>query len=154
MTNDLARFVVAFAVCFAAAALGAAFPPDAWYAALSKPWFQPPNWLFGPVWTALYTMMAIALWRVWRLPPSPARRTALLLFAGQLALNAAWTPVFFGARAIGAALIVLLVLVAIVGVTIVRFWSLDRLASALLWPYLAWIGFASALNAALWWLNA
>ncbi len=154
MARSVLLLVASFAICFSASLVGIAFKPDAWFAALSKPAFQPPNWLFGPVWTLLYALMSVALWRVWRLPPSRDRRAALLLFALQLVLNAAWTPVFFGAHAIGAALVVLAMLVPIVLATIIQFWRIDRPASAMLWPYLAWIGFALVLNAAIWWLNA
>jgi tryptophan-rich sensory protein len=139
---------------FLAALGGAAFPPDAWFAALSKPSWQPPNYLFGPVWTTLYLMMGIAAGLVWLRGPAPAVRAALIAFAVQLLLNALWTPVFFGAQALGAALMVIVVLWLAITLTIVLFWRVQRLAAALLLPYLAWVSFATALNAALWRLNA
>lgn len=138
---------------FLAAVGGAAFPPDAWFAALAKPSWQPPNWLFGPVWTALYLMMGLAAGLVWLRGPSTAVRAALTVFAVQLVLNALWTPVFFGARALGAALLVILLMWLAIALTIMRFWPVHRLAAALLLPYLAWVSFATALNAALWRLN-
>ncbi|MFO1495689.1 MAG: TspO/MBR family protein [Lysobacterales bacterium] len=138
---------------FLAAFGGAAFPPDAWFAALAKPSWQPPNWLFGPVWTALYLMMGVAAGLVWLRGPSTAVRLALTVFAVQLVLNALWTPVFFGARALGAALGVILLLWLAIALTIKHFWPLHRLAAALLLPYLAWVSFATALNAELWRLN-
>lgn len=138
---------------FLAAFGGAAFPPDAWFAALTKPSWQPPNWLFGPVWTTLYLMMGIAAGLVWRRGPAPAVRDALAIYAVQLLLNALWTPVFFGAHALGAALVVIVVLWIAIALTIVRFWSIHRVAAALLLPYLAWVSFATALNAELWRLN-
>lgn len=138
---------------FLAAFGGAAFPPDAWFAALAKPSWQPPNWLFGPVWTTLYLMMGIAAGLVWRRGPAPAVRGALAIYAMQLVLNALWTPAFFGAHALGAALVVIVVLWIAIALTIIRFWSIHRVAAALLLPYLAWVSFATALNAELWSLN-
>lgn len=145
--------VLCFAVCFSAAALGALFPPDAWFAAIVKPSWQPPNWLFGPVWTVLYALMSVALWRLWTKENSPARATALVLFAAQLTLNALWSPVFFGAHAIGAALVIIVLLDALVIATIYAFARVDQWAACLLIPYLGWISFATALNGALWILN-
>ena len=139
---------------FLAPALGAAFMPGEWYAALSKPSWNPPNWIFGPVWTALYVMMATAAWLVWRRGGFPARRGPLGLFLVQLACNAAWTPLFFGLKnpALACADIVLLWL-AILG-TLAAFWRVNRFAGALLAPYLAWVSFAAVLNFTLWRLNA
>lgn len=133
---------------------GAAFPPDAWFAALAKPAWQPPNWLFGPVWTTLYLMMGVAAGLVWLRGPSPAVRAALIAFGVQLALNALWTPVFFGVHALGGALVVIVALWLAIAWTIARFWRVHRVAAALLLPYLAWVSFASVLNAAIWQLNA
>lgn len=138
---------------FAAALTGAAFPPDAWFAALAKPAWQPPNWLFGPVWTTLYLMIGVAGGLVWLRGPSPAVRAALIAWWVQLALNALWTPVFFGAQALGAALGVIGVLWLAIVWAIARCWPVSRVAALLLFPYLAWVSFASALNATLWWLN-
>jgi len=147
-------FVLLWALLpFLAALGGAAFPPDQWFAALAKPSWQPPNYLFGPVWTTLYLMMGIAAGLVWLRGPSPAVRAALVVFAGQLLLNALWTPVFFGAHALGAALIVIVLMWLAIALTIALFWRVRPLAAALLLPYLAWVSFATALNAALWRLN-
>lgn len=139
---------------FLAAAGGAAFPPDAWFAALIKPLWQPPNWLFGPVWTVLYLMMGVAAGLVWLRGPSPLVRAALVAFGVQLLLNALWTPAFFGAHALGAALIVILALWLAILVCVVRFARVSRWAAALLVPYLAWVSFATALNAELLRLNS
>lgn len=148
-------FLLLWAVLpFLAALGGAAFPPDAWFAALAKPSWQPPNWLFGPVWTTLYLMMGIAAGLVWLRGPSPAVRSALIAFGAQLVLNALWTPVFFGAQALGAALLVIVVLWLAIVLTILHFWRVQRLAAMLLVPYLAWVSFASVLNAALLRINA
>ena len=129
-----------------------------WYQGLDKPWFNPPGWVFGPVWTTLYTLMGLAAWRVWRqgatgAAPAAAVRRALVAFGVQLVLNAAWTPVFFGAELLGAALTVIVVMLAAIGWTIRRFGALDRAAAWMLTPYLAWVAFATVLNAALWRLN-
>ena len=139
---------------FLAAVGGAAFPPDAWFGELIKPVWQPPNWLFGPVWTALYLMMGIAAGLVWLRRPSPLVRSALVAFGAQLLLNALWTPAFFGAHALGGALIVILALWLAILTTIVRFARVSRWAAALLLPYLAWVSFATALNAELLRLNS
>ena len=125
-----------------------------WYQALVKPTFQPPGWVFGPVWGFLYAAMGVAAYLVWmRREAGPLRTKALGWFVVQLALNASWTPVFFGAHRIGLALVILVALwFAIVG-TILAFRRVDKTAAALLWPYLAWVSFATVLNAAIWRLN-
>ena len=125
-----------------------------WYRALAKPAFQPPAWLFGPVWTLLYALMGVAAWRIWRQGAHhPGVRLALVLFAVQLALNAAWSPVFFGAQQVGAALVVIVLLCLVLVPTVAAFARLDRPAAGLLLPYLAWAIFAAVLNAAIWKLN-
>lgn len=139
---------------FVAAVLGAAFPPDAWFAALNKPSWQPPNWLFGPVWTLLYLSMGLAAGLVWLRGPSARSKAALVLFFVQLAVNALWTPVFFGLREMGWALLVIVLLALLIIATIRAFWRVHRLAAWMLLPYLAWVSFATALNATLWRLNS
>jgi tryptophan-rich sensory protein len=123
------------------------------YSRLVKPEWAPPAWLFGPVWMVLYTLMGVAAWMVWRSPYARPRHAALQAFHIQLALNALWTPVFFGLERIDYALGVILALVVAVVLTIVRFNRASRPAAALLLPYLAWVGFAAALNFRLWQLN-
>lgn len=127
--------------------------PGEWYGQLRKPAWNPPGWIFGPVWTALYTMMAVAAWLVWRQGGFPSQRKALGLFLLQLLLNAAWSPLFFGLHnpALAFAEIVLLWF-AILG-TLITFWKIHRCAGALLLPYLAWVTFAAVLNFTLWQLN-
>jgi tryptophan-rich sensory protein len=120
-----------------------------WYDGLDKPSFTPPGWVFGPVWTALYALIGIAAWLVWRRPLSPPRSQALWLWWAQLAVNAAWTPVFFGAESPGWGLAVIAVLLALVIATVGRAWRVDRLAAVLLLPYLGWVGFATVLNTAI-----
>ena len=116
-----------------------------WYAALAKPAFNPPAWVFGPVWSTLYVLMAVAAWRIWSMT-GPRRVEALWLYGAQLALNAAWSQVFFGLERPGWALAVILALLATVAVTTWRFWSIDRIAGWLMLPYVAWVAFASVLN--------
>lgn len=125
-----------------------------WYAALAKPSFNPPDWVFGPVWTILYAMMAIAAWLVWRSDADATRRAAALrVFAVQLALNLAWTWIFFGARDLGWASAEILLLLAAIGETIRRFRPISRPAAALLVPYLLWVAFATVLSFSIWRLN-
>jgi tryptophan-rich sensory protein len=125
-----------------------------WYAVLLHPPLSPPNWIFGPVWTVLYVLMAVAAWLVWRQhEPWRRSRSALTFWALQLAVNSAWTPVFFGLHLLAAGLAVMVVMFAAILLTISRFWPLNRLAGALMLPYLAWVGFATYLNAGFWWLN-
>lgn len=110
-------------------------------------------WLFGPVWTLLYALIAVGAWLVWRHPNRPRVRSALVWWWVQLVLNLAWTPLFFGAGQFGLALLDIGLLLGAVGVTSVLFHRLDRAAALLLGPYVAWVAFAAALNAAIWWLN-
>ena len=143
------------AICLAIGAIGGAVTStsvDTWYRALRKPAFNPPDWVFGPVWTVLYVAMAVAAWRVWR-RPGPGVRPLLWLFAVQLALNLMWSIVFFGFRQIGMALVEIVVLLAVIAITAVAFWRVDEAAGLLFVPYVAWVGFATVLNAALWHLN-
>ena len=150
--------VVFVLVCYAAALPNAFTTPPGespWYAALEKPAFQPPGWLFGPVWTLLYILMGIAAWRVWRLgTDKPGVRLGLTLFAVQLLLNAAWSPVFFGAHEIVWALAILAALWAVLVATTVVFFRVDRPAGWMLVPYVLWVSFASVLNASIVSLNA
>jgi len=154
--RDLIALVGFIVLCFGVAAAGGAATASSvgsWYAGLVKPSFNPPDWVFGPVWTALYLMIAVAGWRVWRRRGQPGARVALTAWGVQLALNLGWSLVFFGARLIGAALVEIVVLLAAIVVTAVLSWRIDRVAGGLLVPYIAWVGFATLLNASLWRLN-
>ncbi|WP_405426763.1 TspO/MBR family protein [Streptomyces erythrochromogenes] len=137
---------------YGVAALGAFASADAGmvYESLDRPAWAPPAWLFGPVWTALYATIGIAAWLVWRHPDRDRVRTALVWWSVQLALNVAWTPLFFAARQYGLALLDILLLLAALSATVVRFRRLSRPAALLLVPYLLWVAFASALNASIW----
>lgn len=130
--------------------IGYATLPGEWYASLAKPPFNPPNWLFGPAWSLLYVLIAIAGWRTWRREP---HGVAMKLWIAQLVLNFLWSPVFFGAQQIAGALaVIVLLLVAILAfMTAVR--GLDRAAFWLFVPYALWVAFATALNASILWLN-
>lgn len=140
-------------LCFAASAMGALFMPGEWYAALAKPAWNPPGWIFGPVWTILYAMMAVAAWLVWQRGGWAAQGRPLRLFLVQLALNALWSPIFFGLHEPGLAFAEMILLWLAIGVTLVRFWRVHRAAAWLLVPYLAWVSFAAVLNGTLWRLN-
>jgi len=142
-------------LCFAAAALGALASAQAqpFYAALARPGWAPPPWLFGPVWSVLYTAMAFAAWLVGRTPPSAARTGALRLFIAQLAVNALWSWLFFAWHRGGWALAELLLMWVLIAATLRAFWPLRRGAAGLLVPYLAWVSFAGYLNFVLWRMN-
>ena len=138
---------------FSAAALGGLFMPGEWYAGLQKPSWNPPNWIFGPVWTALYAMMAVAAWLVWKRGGFARQRPALSLFLLQLLFNALWSPLCFGAKNLGFGLADIVLLWVALLATVVAFWKACPLSGVLLVPYLAWVTFASALNFTLWQLN-
>jgi tryptophan-rich sensory protein len=125
-----------------------------WYAALIKPSFNPPNWIFAPVWTTLYVLMAYAVWRLLRIADRPAeRRIALTLFFLQLAMNALWSWLFFGLNSPLAGLLNIVPQLVIVVATIVWIWRLDLVAALCLVPLAAWVAFASLLNFEIWRLN-
>lgn len=140
-------------LCFAAASPGAVFMPGEWFAALKKPAWNPPGWVFGPVWTALYAMMAAAAWLVWQRGGWKEQRKPLLIFLAQLALNAVWTPLFFGLHRPGVAFAEIVLLWLAIVATLVAFRPVNRTAAWLLVPYLAWVSFAAVLNGTLWRLN-
>lgn len=148
-------FIAWLAICFIAAAIGAVASVQAgpFYLSLSRPAWAPPASVFGPVWTALYTLMAIAAWLVWREGGYSNARAALNLFLAQLALNALWSWLFFawhlGAVAFADILLLWVLLVA----TVIAFWRIRPLAGALLVPYVLWVSFAAALNYAVWKMN-
>ena len=138
---SLALFVVA--VVGIGLAIGFMTRPGEWYDSLAKPVFNPPNWVFGPVWTLLYILIAVAGWRVWRVAPGSA---AMKLWAAQMALNWLWSPAFFGAEMPWLALAIIAALLAVIAAFIVQVWRQDRPAAWLFVPYAAWVAFATALN--------
>ena len=134
-----------------AAFFGSQFQPGSWYAGLRKPPLNPPNWVFAPVWSVLYLAIAASGWLVWR--ARPGSPVPLSLWAAQLALNAAWSFLFFGLRRPGFALVEILVLLVVLFATTVSFFAVGRLPGLLLAPYAAWVSFAAYLNAGIWYLN-
>ena len=154
--EDLLGLGAFVALCLVISAIGGwitAGSVGTWYQTLQKPVFNPPNWIFGPVWTALYILMGIAAWRVWRTTVRDTARAPLAVFALQLAVNLGWSVTFFGFRNLGLAVAVILILDLLVLATALMFRRIDRLAAMLLWPYLAWIAFATMLNITIWRLN-
>ncbi|MBM4264277.1 MAG: tryptophan-rich sensory protein [Deltaproteobacteria bacterium] len=147
--SSLVVFVV---LVFLAALIGTQFGPGPWYTALQKPAWTPPNWLFGPVWTALYIGIAVAGWLVWR-SKSPAKLQSMWLWGTQLILNGLWSFLFFGLQRPGLALIdIILLLIAIV-IFIAQARHANVVAAWLFVPYALWVAFATALNFAIWQLN-
>ncbi len=150
--NSIISLVVSLVVCFAAAFVGTRYLPDEWFRNLKKPSWNPPNWLFAPVWTLLYALMAIAAWRVWE-QVGVKSVLILTLFVVQLGLNAAWTWIFFGLHRLDRAFVDIVVLWVLIAATLIGFWQVDEWAGLLLLPYLAWVTFASFLNLTIWRIN-
>jgi benzodiazapine receptor len=155
--RHFAALLILLAACLGTEAAGgiltAASVGD-WYQALAKPAWTPPDWLFGPVWTTLFVLMAVAAWLVWQRAGWPASGAALGLFGVQLALNAAWSGLFFTLRNPGAAFAEILLLWCAIAATWWSFGRISRLAAGLLSPYLLWVTYAAALNVAIWRMNA
>jgi tryptophan-rich sensory protein len=124
-----------------------------WYPTLVKPAWNPPAWVFGPVWTTLYVLMSIAVWRVWRRREGAAALRLALAYGGHLVLNALWSVLFFGLRSPALALAEIAVLWSVLAAFQRLLWREDRVSAALWAPYLLWVSFATVLNAMLWWLN-
>jgi benzodiazapine receptor len=150
---DWGGLVFWVALCLAAAWFGSRFEPGAWYTGLARPAYTPPAWVFAPVWTLLYMLMALAAWLVWREHGFAGAPIALSLFMVQLALNAAWSWIFFGLHRPGLALAEIQILWWAIMVTLIAFWRRRRLAGRLLLPYLLWVTFATVLNFGFWQLN-
>ena len=150
---SLFPFVLA---CLAAAAIGAGVTRRSvktWYPNLHRPAWTPPDWIFGPVWSTLYFMMALSAWLVWRDVPWTIARPALVLFFAQLILNALWSIVFFGLRRPGPAFAEILILLTLIVATMTAFLPMSFLAAWLLLPYAVWVAFASYLNFRIWQMN-
>ena len=151
------KLIASLAAPFVAGGIGGivtASNISVWYADLDKPFFNPPNWIFGPVWTVLYILMGVALYLAWTARGrKQQRQMALTLFGAQLALNALWSIVFFGAHLLWGAVIVILALWILIALTMYAFRPLSRAAMWLLAPYLAWVSFATILNTAVALLN-
>ena len=152
------KLIISLVVCFGASGLGAVFMADDsvtnWYAQLQKPNITPPDWVFGPAWTILYLFMSISLFLIWNKGLDyPKVKLAIGLFLIQLALNAIWTPIFFGFHSIVLALIVIILLFIAILATLLAFKSISVPASVLLIPYLLWVGYATILNGSICYLN-
>lgn len=143
-------------LCFAAAGIGSAVTTpkiDGWYVGLVKPSWNPPNWIFGPVWTTLYLAMSVAGWLVWQQKGAAGATLPLTLFGVQLALNVLWSCLFFGLEQPGLAFAEILLLWGAIAATTAAFWFHSKLAGLLLLPYLGWVAFATILNFTIWRLN-
>lgn len=154
-SRNLLRLIASLALPLAVGAIGGLVTGGSvrdWYPTLAKPGFNPPDWVFGPVWTALYVLMGFAAWRVW-IKRGTLKDTAFALYGLQLALNLLWSILFFGLHAPGIALIDLVLLLAAILATYRAFRRSDAIAAACLVPYIAWVSFAGVLNAGIWWLN-
>ena len=143
----LALFVVATA---AISVFGATFRPGAWHAALAKPPWNPPNWVFAPVWTTLYVMIAVAGWLAWR---AEGFGRAVMIWGLALVANGLWSYLFFGQQLIGVALVDIVVLLVLIVAFIATTWQPARSAALLFVPYLLWVAYATSLNAAIWAMN-
>ncbi|MFH0929052.1 MAG: TspO/MBR family protein [Candidatus Aenigmatarchaeota archaeon] len=155
--NKWLKLIISIVACQLAGIIGSVFTTSSittWYVGLEKPWFTPPNWLFGPVWITLYTLMGISLFWIWQKGPSKANvRSALLAFFGQLAINAVWSIVFFGLQAPLYALVLIVMMWALILLTITMFYKIDKKAALILIPYIAWVTVATFLNYYVWILN-
>ena len=159
---NVARLAISIAIPLSAGAIGAIFTTDSvetWYQMIEKPWFTPPNWLFGPAWTVLYVLMGISLYLVWRKTTIDrsihgTRPAVFAVFGIQLGLNALWSFLFFGLRSPQLAFAEIVILLASIMVTVIIFQKISKPASILLLPYAGWVAFASALNLGVWLLNA
>ncbi|MGC8534539.1 MAG: TspO/MBR family protein [Rhizomicrobium sp.] len=150
MSRGLIRLLFVVLVVGGGLAIGFLTAPGGWYASLVKPPFNPPNWAFGPVWTLLYVMIAVAGWRTYE---GEGGGWAMKLWGTQLGLNFLWTPVFFSAHRIGLALVILMLLLVVILAFIVSSWRRDPIRAGLFIPYAVWVGFASLLNGWIWALN-
>lgn len=150
MSNRIALLAFILLTVGGGLLIGVATAPGDWYAGLQKPPFNPPNWVFGPVWTVLYILIAIAGWRIWRRDPHGA---AMKFWIAQLALNFIWSPLFFSAHLPGAAFVVIIALLVVILALIMLTLGRERVSAWLLVPYALWVAFAALLNASIWWLN-
>ena len=156
LSQDILGLIVFLALCLLVSGIGGAVTATSvgtWYQALLKPPFNPPDWVFAPVWTTLYVLMAVAGWRVWRRAGFELGRQALVVFAMQLGLNLAWSFLFFGLRRLDLAMVEIFVLLVAIIANTVLFWKIDRLAGAFFAPYVLWVAYAALLNSSLWLLN-
>ena len=151
------KFIISLLIPLAVGGISGFFTVKAipgWYARLNKPWFNPPNWLFSPVWTSLYIMMGIALWLVWKSDaPQKLKQRAIYLFAAQLVLNFFWSLIFFNLHQIGWALVEIIAMWGMILFSILAFAKVNKAAAWLQVPYISWVSFATILNYSIWQLN-
>jgi tryptophan-rich sensory protein len=155
-SRDIIGLLAFIILCLVVSGIGGAITATSvgtWYQTLEKPPFNPPDWVFAPVWTTLYILMAIAAWRVWRGRSFEVMGKALAVFAVQLGLNLAWSFLFFGLQRIDLALVEIVILLCTIITNMVMFWRIDRPAGLLFGPYAVWVTYAAVLNASLWLLN-
>jgi tryptophan-rich sensory protein len=154
--NDILKLVASVMLCQVAGFLGSLFTTPAiptWYQTLNKPFFTPPNWIFGPVWISLFVLMGISLFLVWRKSDHPQFKPALLFFSVQFILNILWSAAFFGLKSPLLGLMDIILLWVAILLTILNFFKVSKVAGMLLIPYLLWVSFATLLNFFLWVLN-
>ncbi len=153
--NNTLKLIISIIVCELAGVAGSFFTVSAiptWYSALHKPALNPPAWLFGPVWVTLYLLMGVSFWLIWK-SNSSIKKKAIYLFIAQLVTNAIWSPVFFGLKSPGVALVIIVLLWVAIVLNILVFRKISRTAAWLLVPYLLWVSFATYLNFSIWMLN-
>jgi tryptophan-rich sensory protein len=155
---EFIKLIISIVICNSAGFIGSIFTTSTlptWYNSLEKPSFNPPSWVFGPVWITLYTLMGISAYLVWRQGIHNSQvKAAFIIFGVQLFLNAIWSPIFFGLRALFAALVVIVILWIAILLTIYAFYKISRVAAVLLIPYIFWVSLATILNYSLWVLNS
>ena len=155
--NNFVRLIVSIVICQLAGIIGSIFTMSSvgtWYAAINKPAFNPPDWVFGPVWIVLYTLMGVSAFLIWKEDTkNKAVKNALIIFLLQLIVNVLWSIAFFGAHSILGGLIIIIILFILIALTIKSFHKVSKTAGNLLIPYLLWVGFAAALNISIWLLN-
>lgn len=157
MNRSIRKFIVSILMCQMVGIIGAVITMPAittWYVGLIKPAFNPPSWIFGPVWTLLYLMIGISFFLIWNKKTKiETKQNAFIVFFIQLFLNAIWSPIFFGLKSPLVALLVIVALWISILLTIINFNKISKLASYLLIPYLLWVSFATVLNFSIWQLN-
>lgn len=155
--SNTIKLIISIVMCLLAGIIGSLFTSSAiptWYATLNKPSFNPPSWLFGPVWTLLYILMGISFYLIWTAKKSKYKSTAIKIFIIQLILNALWSIIFFGAHWIFVAFIEIILMWIFILLSIIKFHKISKTASYLLIPYILWVSFATILTFAIWVLNS
>lgn len=156
MTSFIPKLILSIIVCVGCGAfVGASTAPGEWFETIVKPSWQPPSWLFAPVWTTLYAMIGASFALVWcnKSVSHTQKTNALMIFAMQFVLNLLWSFIFFNFQQVGFAFIEIIILWIFILLTIRAFYSIDKRAAYLLIPYLCWVSFATVLNGTIWWLN-